>query len=72
MSKLSKISEEKIMKKITDPRRIIELANIGKSVVCSNPSNKPQPAAFVQNYQFHYLMTLIMAGKVYEYQVKQK
>lgn len=55
--------------KIKNPFKIVDLALKKKCVVIvyGNGMKSRQPCAFIQNYQFHYLMMLIKRGVIYEY-----
>lgn len=59
-----------IGKKITSPKRIIELARKGRSVWDSY-LKRTQPVAWIQNYPFISLMGQISAGRYYEYRPKK-
>lgn len=53
--------------KVTDPRRIVELAQM-KKCLYNTQTKRHIPAAFVQNYQLVRVVMMINAGILYEYE----
>ncbi len=64
-----KVIWSNFMKQLKTVEQIYKLANKGKSIVLANMYRKERrvPAAFVINYQAHYLVGILRAGRVFEY-----
>ena len=56
---------------IKDPMQIAKLADQGKAV-WNNNLGKAQPAAFVQNYNFKQLVTMVKNKVYYTFLPKEK
>lgn len=59
-----------IGKKITNPKRILELSEKGASV-WDAVLKRTQPVKWIQNYPFISLMYQISSGRYYEYRPKK-